>query len=104
VAAAPAPAAVQVVTHPEPKLNILLAEDNLVNQRVAMRFLKGRATALRSRSMAGGDREVEHTQLRPDSDGRPDARNRRFQAAAAIREREQQSGAHIPIIAMTAYA
>ena len=105
VAAAPAPAAVQVVTHPEPKLNILLAEDNLVNQRVAMRILE-RAGHRVTLAVNGGeaiekwsthnfDLILMDVQM-PEIDG--------FQAAAAIREREQQSGAHIPIIAMTAYA
>jgi CheY-like chemotaxis protein len=105
LAAAPAPAAVRVVTDSEPKLNILLAEDNLVNQRVATRILEraghrvtlavnGRE-AIEKWSAHSFDLILMDVQM-PETDG--------FQAAAAIREREQPSGAHIPIIAMTAYA
>jgi two-component system sensor histidine kinase/response regulator len=105
VAAAPAPPAVSVATHAEPGLNILLTEDNPVNQRVAMRILEraghrvtlavnGRE-AIEKWSAHNFDLILMDVQM-PEVDG--------FQAAAAIREREQASGARIPIIAMTAYA
>ncbi len=105
VAAAPTPVALPVVTHPEPGLNILLAEDNLVNQRVALRILEraghrvtlavnGRE-AIEKWSAHSFDLILMDVQM-PEMDG--------FQASAAIRQREQAWGAHIPIIAMTAYA
>jgi CheY-like chemotaxis protein len=101
----PTPAPPPVVAQPEPGLNILLAEDNLVNQRVATRILERaghRATlavngreAIEQWSAHSFDLILMDVQM-PEVDG--------FQAAAAIRDRERASGAHIPIIAMTAYA
>jgi CheY-like chemotaxis protein len=103
--AAPTPAAPPQIANPEPGLNILLAEDNLVNQRVATRILEraghrvtlavnGRE-AIEQWSAHSFDLIIMDVQM-PETDG--------FQAAAAIRQRELASGAHIPIIAMTAYA
>jgi CheY-like chemotaxis protein len=90
---------------PPSSLRILLAEDNLVNQRLATRLLEkgGHSVAL-----AGTGREVlallEHERFdmilmdvqMPDMDG--------VEATAVIRAREKQSGSHIPIIALTAHA
>ena len=98
-------AALPVVMHPRPELNILLAEDNLVNQRVAMRILEraGHRVTIAVNGLEAIEKWSAHSfdlilmdvQM-PELDG--------FQTSAAIREREQASGAHIPIIAMTAYA
>jgi CheY-like chemotaxis protein len=90
---------------PPGKLRILLAEDNLVNQRLALRMLeKRRHTVL----VANDGREVLAILQReqvdivlmdvqmPDLDG--------FQATAAIRDREKTSGGHLPIVALTAHA
>ncbi|MGZ4733372.1 MAG: response regulator [Terriglobales bacterium] len=90
------------------RLNILLAEDNLINQRVAVRLLekKGHTVAVAET----GKRALEMLELvdrqpfdlvlmdvqMPEMDG--------LQATATIRQREITSGQHIPIIAMTAHA
>jgi CheY-like chemotaxis protein len=86
-------------------LRILLAEDNLVNQRVAAGLL-GRAghsvevvtdgrEALEALERREFDLVFMDVQM-PVMDG--------LEAAAAIRRREQHAGGHIPIIAMTAHA
>ena len=87
---------------------ILLAEDNPVNQKVALRILEkhghqvvvasnGREVIaeLENRGWSGFDVVLMDVQM-PQMDG--------FAATAAIREREKTSGAHLPIIAMTAHA
>ena len=89
-------------------LRILLAEDNLVNQTLAIRLLEkhghtvvvannGReALAILERSAPGGfDLALMDIQM-PEMDG--------FEATAAIREKEKTSGKHLPIIALTAHA
>jgi signal transduction histidine kinase/ligand-binding sensor domain-containing protein/ActR/RegA family two-component response regulator len=87
------------------KLRILLAEDNLVNQRLALRMLEKRGHTV---LVAQDGREAlailvnEPVDLvlmdvqMPDLDG--------FQATAAIRDREKTSGDHLPIVALTAHA
>jgi signal transduction histidine kinase/DNA-binding response OmpR family regulator len=88
------------------KLRVLLAEDNLVNQKVAIRML---AKEDYSVALAGDGREalealeqqsfdliLMDVQM-PEMDG--------LQATMAIRERERaRGGGHIPIIALTANA
>jgi CheY-like chemotaxis protein/HPt (histidine-containing phosphotransfer) domain-containing protein len=89
-------------------LNILLAEDNHVNQKVATRLLEKAGhhvvlagtgkQALDSWASAGSpgfDVVLMDIQM-PEMDG--------MEATAAIREREKPLGKHIPIIAMTAHA
>jgi PAS domain S-box-containing protein len=86
-------------------LHILLAEDNAVNQRLAVRLLAKRGhTAV----VAGNGREALDALARekfdlllmdvqmPEMDG--------FEATAAIRAQETSVGGHIPIVAMTAHA
>ena len=86
-------------------LQILLAEDNAVNQRLAARILEKRGHTV---TVAGHGREalaalenqpfdlvLMDVQM-PEMDG--------FEATVAIREKEKATGAHIPIIAMTAHA
>ncbi len=86
-------------------LCILVAEDNTVNQMVAKRMLEksghtvmiagtGRE-ALAAVEFAEFDAILMDVQM-PEVNG--------FEATAAIRERELSTGAHIPIIAMTAHA
>jgi CheY-like chemotaxis protein len=90
----------------EPGLNILLTEDNIVNQRVAMRILAKRGhqvtlacdgvEAVHAWESGRFDLILMDVQM-PNMDG--------FQATREIRKRERAgSGTHTPIIAMTAYA
>jgi two-component system, sensor histidine kinase and response regulator len=89
------------------RLNILLAEDNLINQKVAIRLLEKRGHTVAVAET--GKRVLEMLERfdqppfdlilmdvqMPEMDG--------LQATAAIRQREN-GGKHIPIIAMTAHA
>jgi two-component system sensor histidine kinase/response regulator len=87
------------------KLQILVAEDNQINQRVAQRVLEksGHTVAL-----AINGREAIELFARERFDivlmdiQMPEVNG--FEAAAAIRKQEQATGLHTPIIAMTAYA
>jgi len=88
-----------------PSLRILLAEDNRVNQMVAREILERAGHTVRVANHgreALGLHEQEEFEIilmdlrMPEMDG--------FEATAAIRERERQTGAHIPIIALTANA
>jgi len=86
-------------------LRILLAEDNLINQRLAVRLLEKRGHRV---TVANNGRQVLDLLDRsaydlvlmdvqmPEMDG--------FEATAAIRAREQGTGLHLPIVAMTANA
>jgi len=86
-------------------LRILLAEDNLVNQKVARRMLEKENHFI---TVAANGVEVLQTLQRekfdlilmdiqmPEMDG--------LQATAAIRDRERFTGERIPIIALTAHA
>jgi PAS domain S-box-containing protein len=86
-------------------LRILLAEDGLVNQKVAMNLLEQRGHKVTvanngSEALDLFDSEPFDVVLMdvqmPAMDG--------FEATARIREREKKRGEHIPIIAMTAHA
>jgi len=90
---------------PDRPLNILLAEDNAINQRVTQHMLRiaghqvtvaqtGKL-ALASLEQNAFDVVLMDLQM-PEMDG--------FQATAAIREQERLSGRHLPVIAMTAHA
>jgi two-component system, sensor histidine kinase and response regulator len=83
---------------------VLLAEDNAVNQTLAVRLLEKRGCSV---EVAGNGREavaafekqsfdlvLMDVQM-PEMDG--------FEATAAIRERERTTGTHTPIVAMTAH-
>ncbi len=98
----------RAVREPSRKLRILLAEDNAVNQLVASRVLEKRGhtvvivgngrealAALEESGSGGFDLVVMDVQM-PVLDG--------FEATAIIRAREKSTGAHMPIIAMTAHA
>ncbi len=90
---------------PGPVLRILLAEDNVVNQKVAARVLERRGHRV---TLAGDGAETVNLFGRekfdlilmdiqmPAMDG--------YEATAAIRQAERQTGAHIPIVALTAHA
>jgi two-component system sensor histidine kinase/response regulator len=86
-------------------LHILLAEDNIVNQKLAVRLLEKRGhavTVAKDGLEALSACEDQHFDLvlmdlqMPQMGG--------IEATAAIRAREISTGAHIPIIAMTAHA
>jgi signal transduction histidine kinase/CheY-like chemotaxis protein len=89
---------------PRPRLRILLAEDNLINQRLVTRLLEKRGHSV---ERAGTGREaLEWTEREsfdlivmdvqmPDMDG--------LEATTVIRERERETGGHVPIVALTAH-
>jgi two-component system, sensor histidine kinase and response regulator len=95
-------------TMPARPLRILLAEDNPMNQKLAVKLLQRQGHAI---TVASNGREAVETLFHrqespfdvvlmdvqmPEMDG--------FEATTAIRERERGTGAHVPIIAMTAHA
>jgi PAS domain S-box-containing protein len=86
-------------------LHVLLAEDNSVNRKLALRLLEKNGhtvhVATNGREVLEVlDREAVDVVLMdiqmPEMDG--------FQAAAAIRASEQITGGHLPIVALTAHA
>ena len=92
----------------EPSLRILLAEDNPVNQKLAVRLLEraGHHVVLASNGMdaltawknagtSGFEIVLMDIQM-PELDG--------METTAAIRVLEKNTGTHIPIVAMTAHA
>jgi signal transduction histidine kinase/CheY-like chemotaxis protein/HPt (histidine-containing phosphotransfer) domain-containing protein len=96
---------VHSIREKRPRLKILLAEDNPVNQQLATRILEKRGhsvhvvpdgrQALDAVSRDRYDLVLMDVQM-PEMDG--------FETTAAIRARENSSGAHLPIIALTAHA
>jgi signal transduction histidine kinase/DNA-binding response OmpR family regulator len=99
------PAAMLPTDLPDRRLRVLLAEDNVVNQRLAATLLERRGhkvtvvsngrEALDAIERNAFDAVLMDVQM-PEMGG--------FEATAAIREREQPTGGHVPIIAMTAHA
>lgn len=87
------------------RCRVLLAEDNAVNQMLATRLLEKRGfevtvaedgkVALRELNKEMFDVVLMDVQM-PNMGG--------FEATAVIRNREKATGAHVPIIAMTAHA
>jgi PAS domain S-box-containing protein len=90
------------------KLRVLVAEDNVVNQELAVRLLEkqghtvavagnGREAldALEKATSRGFDVVLMDVQM-PEMDG--------LEATAAIRQKEKATGRHLPIIAITAHA
>lgn len=95
----------QDAREPGSSLKLLLAEDNLVNQRLAVRLLEKRGhrvvvaadglEALAALKKESFDLIFMDVQM-PEMDG--------MEATAAIREEEQQTGQHVVVIALTAHA
>jgi len=87
------------------RLCILLAEDNPVNQKLAMRILEKRGHTVAA--AGNGELALEALEkMRFDlvlMDVEMPVMNG-IETTRAIREREKQSGGHIPIIAVTAHA
>lgn len=86
-------------------LNVLLTEDNVVNQKLAVRLLERRGHKVQiaangKEALAALERQTFDIVLMdvqmPGMDG--------FEATAAIRAREKALGGHVPILAMTAHA
>jgi PAS domain S-box-containing protein len=90
------------------KLRVLVAEDNAVNQQLAVRLLEkqghtvavagnGREAleALEKAAPCGFDVVLMDVQM-PEMDG--------VEATAAIRQKEKATGKHLPIVAITAHA
>jgi signal transduction histidine kinase/CheY-like chemotaxis protein len=88
-----------------PRLRVLLAEDNVVNQKVAVRFLQkynfevavvhNGAEALAALSHEEYDLVLMDVQM-PVMDG--------LEAVQRLRKQEAATGRHLPVIAMTAHA
>ena len=87
------------------RLDILVAEDNEVNQLVFTQILG--ETGLSFQLVNNGKRAVEaHAEMNPRmilmDVSMPEMNG--LQATGAIREREQETGEHVPIIGVTAHA
>jgi len=99
------PSVMLPVDLPERRLRILLAEDNVVNQRLAATLLERRGHKV---AIAANGREALDALERDRFDvvlmdvQMPEMGG--FEATAAVRERERTTAAHVPIIAMTAHA
>ena len=95
----------ELLHHLQPSLRILVVEDNLVNRLLAIRLVEkhGHTTgfacngreALAALAQQPFDLVLMDVQM-PEMDG--------LEATRAIRAKEQQSGGHLPVIAMTAHA
>jgi signal transduction histidine kinase/CheY-like chemotaxis protein len=104
-ASQPAPPASAPRVYSGEPLRILLAEDNIVNQKVVLRVLEreGHRVVVAGNgreALAALEREAFHLVLMdvqmPEMDG--------FETSSAIRVRERFTGARLPILAMTAHA
>ncbi len=86
-------------------LRILVAEDNRINQKLAERILKNRGHAIEI--VEDGRKAIAQLEANPFDLVLMDvqlAGMSGLEATAAIREKEKRTGAHVPIIALTAEA
>ncbi|MGI5817380.1 MAG: response regulator, partial [Armatimonadota bacterium] len=100
-----APSSLRDLPPADRRLHVLVAEDNAINQRLVRHTLEKRGhvveavgngrDAVESAAREAFDVIVMDVQM-PRMDG--------FEATAAIREREERDGGHVPIVAMTAHA
>ena len=87
------------------RLRVLLAEDNAVNQLVALRLLEKHGHMV---TVAANGRKALDAMEKEDFDAvlmdiqMPEMNG--WDATRAIREKEKASGVHIPVVAMTAHA
>lgn len=105
IAAAPIEASPQSTASANRHLNVLLAEDNEVNRKLAIRLLEKRGysvvcamngfEALAAIEKQAFDLVLMDVQM-PEING--------YEATACVREKERATGHHLPIIAMTAHA
>jgi signal transduction histidine kinase/CheY-like chemotaxis protein len=105
-AAIPQPRPAQSASHPgRGAVRVLLADDNAVNRKLALRILEKRQyvvetassgrDVLRAWSKQTFDIILMDVQM-PEMDG--------LEATAAIRKKEKSTGKHVPIVAVTAHA
>jgi two-component system, sensor histidine kinase and response regulator len=95
----------QDAREPDARLRVLLAEDNVVNQRLAVRLLEKRGhrvvvaatglEALKALEAENFDLVLMDVQM-PEMDG--------LEATAILRENEKTTGLHQPVVALTAHA
>ena len=87
------------------RIRVLIAEDNIVNQRLALRLLekKGYDAAVADNGLKAlallADQKFDLVLMDVQMPGMNG-----FEATAAIRQQEETTGKHIPVIAMTAHA
>jgi two-component system, sensor histidine kinase and response regulator len=95
----------EVIGPPATRLRVLLAEDHVVNQKVATRMLENlghRVTVVGDGVQALAAMEAEEFDVvlmdiqMPEMDG--------FEALAALRKSERHTGMHVPVLALTAHA
>jgi PAS domain S-box-containing protein len=104
-ARAPAPDMERRAIVPGNALEVLLAEDNVVNQRLATRLLEKRGH--RVTVVSNGQEAVELIERSSYDLVLMDVQMPLLDGIAAtklIREREKETGHHLPIVALTAYA
>lgn len=95
----------QSIQNARPRLRILLAEDNPINQKVAIRLLEKRGHTVEAyddgKKVLNALRNNQFDLILMDIQMR---RMTGYEVTAAIRKKEEKTKKHIPIVAMTAHA